>query len=191
MKGACALSLDELGIFWHSTVFWVLDWVIWVISHEVTLPCPFLLSRATIHSVASQVGFAGRSAVAEATSPDPKTKVSSAGFGRLWRWHHSASYSLYGFIYGFIRILRSRSLSVFQKHDQERFWTILDNNPGTSHLNRSFSKEWGVPWVFCILHTFAFACARRWNWYVAVWPTSNGFDFEIEWRRWETKTEQG
>ena len=41
--------------------------------------------RATIHSVASQVGFAGRSAVAEATSPDPKTKVSSAGFGRLWR----------------------------------------------------------------------------------------------------------
>ena len=34
-------------------------------------------------------------------------------------------------------------------------------------------------------------CARRWNWYVAVWPTSNGFDFEIEWRRWETKTEQG
>lgn len=112
--------------------------------------------RATIHSVASQVGFAGRSAVAEATSPDPKTKVSSAGFGRLWRWHHSASYSLYGFIYGFIRILRSRSLSVFQKHDQERFWTILDNNPGTSHLNRSFSKEWGVPWVFGILQTLAF-----------------------------------
>ena len=64
MKGACALSLDELGIFWHSTVFWVLDWVIYisVTSHEVTLPCQFLSSRrATIHSVASQVGFAGRS----------------------------------------------------------------------------------------------------------------------------------
>ena len=45
---------------------------------------------------------------------------------------------------------------MFQKHDQERFWTILDNSPSTSHLNRSFSKEWGVPWVFCILHTFAF-----------------------------------
>lgn len=59
MKGACALSLDEPGIFWHSTVFWVLDWVIWVISHEVTLPCPFLL--AGYHPFCSQSGRLCRS----------------------------------------------------------------------------------------------------------------------------------